>query len=125
MDRLFDGCKQDCISRMQAECRRYGAGWPMRSTPFTGNVISGSEMQVQGPDGSCDAWPSDNGGADADHYTESEFSPSQGRGRRTEGTARRGTSSVNEAHRADAASVRGQGAGKQATPPTDCGSRRR
>jgi len=80
MDRLLTMDKQEYVSRMQAECRRImeQVADAVNAAP-TGNVISGSEMQVRDLMGEFRRKAFETAVQMRIDSTESNFSPSQGR----------------------------------------------
>jgi hypothetical protein len=90
MERLLTMDKQEYVSRMQAECRRImeQVADAVNATP-TGNVISGSEMQVRDLMAEFRRKAFETAVQMRIDSTESNFSPSQRRIGRTE--AKKGT----------------------------------
>lgn len=86
MDRLLTLDKQAYVSRMQAECRRImeQIADTVNAAP-TGNVISGSEMQVRDLMAQLRQKAFQTAVQMRIDSTESSFSPSQGRGGQTQG----------------------------------------
>ena len=80
MDRLLTLDKQQYVSQMQAECRRIleQVADAVNAAP-TGNVISGSEMQVRDLMGELRRKAFETAVQMRIDSTESNFSPSQGR----------------------------------------------
>ncbi len=80
MDRLLTMDKQEYVSRMQAECRQImeQIADAVNAAP-TGNVISGSEMQVRDLMAELRRKAFETAVQMRIDFTESNFSPSQGR----------------------------------------------
>lgn len=91
MDRLLTMDKQQYVSRMQAECRRImeQIADTVNAAP-TGNVISGSEMQVRDLMAELRCKAFEIAVQMRIDSTESNFSPSAGRIGQTEGKERSG-----------------------------------
>ena len=118
MERLLAMDKQEYVARMQAECRRImeQVADAVNDAP-TGNVISGSEMQVRDLMAELRQKAFETAVQMRIDSTESSFSPSGGRGGQTEVEQGSRLTHRVERERADrdvAAAVRGQGAGKRA-----------
>jgi hypothetical protein len=86
MDRLLTMDKQEYVLRMQAECRRImeRIADEVNAAP-TGNVISGSEMQVRDLMAELRCKAFETAVQMRIDSTESNFSPSQGRIGQTQG----------------------------------------
>jgi hypothetical protein len=86
MDRLLTMDKQEYVSRMQAECRKImeEIAEAVNAAP-TGNVISGSEMQVRDLMGELRRKAFETAVQMRIDSTESNFSPSQGSFRQSQG----------------------------------------
>jgi hypothetical protein len=86
MDRLLTMDKQEYVSRMQVECRRImeQVADAVNAAP-TGNVISGSEMQVRDLMAELRRTAFETAVQMRIDSTESSFSPSKGRIEQTQG----------------------------------------
>jgi hypothetical protein len=116
MDRLLILDKEQFISRMQAECRRVmdQVADAVNAAP-TGNVISGSELQVGDLMAEFRRKTFETAVQMRIDSTESSFSPSQGRvgrGQGRQGGVRADDAEFQRADRAASPAFRRQGAGE-------------
>lgn len=119
MDRLLTMDRQQYVAQMQAECRRImeQIADAVNAAP-TGNVISGSEMQVRDLMAELRCKAFEMAVQMRIDSTESSFSPAEGRVGPAQGKEGAGIphdAQRQRPHRAGAAAVRRQGAGQRAS----------